>query len=111
MRIARRFYEADGLVLSRSARRKSNAQTLHKFYEGQGGRLLRRILKFTKILFISRVTLGISLSVAESSRAAGLVGRRGKILKHLRRRAVSCEQTGRLKMQASRCAIKFNRVI
>lgn len=72
---------------------------------------LRKILKFTKILFISRVTLGISLSVADGGRTAGLVGRRGKILKHLRRRAVSCEQTGRLKMQASRCAIKFNRVI
>ena len=74
MRIARRFYKADGLDLSRSARCKSNAQTLHKFYEGQGGRLLRRILKFTKILFISRVTLGISLSVADGGRTAVLVG-------------------------------------
>ena len=74
------FTEADGLDLSRSTRRKSNAQTLHKFYEGQGGRLLRKILKFTKILFISRVTLGISLSVADDGRTAGLVGQCGKIL-------------------------------
>ena len=65
---------------------------------------MRRILKFTKILFISRVAFDISLSVADGGRTAVLVGRRGKILKHLRCRAVSCEQTGR-------CAIKFNRVI